>query len=188
MNTRVNSQLAALACAAISATSLADTVVVRIYDNDFSLNPVGQPVVDAVINVGDTIRWVWDTEFHTTKSVAGIPESWDSGGPFPVGHEFEHTFTNVGVWHYYCEFHGFDKGNGMAGGMAGTITVEAGCYPDCDTSTGPGVLDIFDFLCFQNSFANSEPYACECDTSTGPGVCDIFDFLCFQNAFATGCP
>ncbi len=62
------------------------------------------------------------------------------------------------------------------------------CYADCDQSTGVGVLDIFDFLCFQNSFVNSEPYACDCDTSTGNGVCDIFDFLCFQNAFVGGCP
>jgi subtilisin family serine protease len=62
------------------------------------------------------------------------------------------------------------------------------CYPDCDTSTGVGTLDIFDFLCFQNLFVNANPYACDCDTSTGPLVCDIFDFLCFQNAFANGCP
>jgi sugar lactone lactonase YvrE len=65
---------------------------------------------------------------------------------------------------------------------------EAPCYPDCDTSTGRGVLDIFDFLCFQNRYAAGSPYACDCDTSTGAGVCDIFDFLCFQNEFAAGCP
>lgn len=63
-----------------------------------------------------------------------------------------------------------------------------GCYPDCDTTTGPGVLDIFDFLCFQNRYDVGAPYACDCDTSTGRGVCDIFDFLCFQNAFDAGCP
>jgi hypothetical protein len=62
------------------------------------------------------------------------------------------------------------------------------CYADCDQSTGVGTLDIFDFLCFQNSFVNSEPYACDCDTSTGQLVCDVFDFLCFQNAFVSGCP
>jgi len=62
------------------------------------------------------------------------------------------------------------------------------CYADCDQSTGPGVLDVFDFLCFQNSFVAGNPYACDCDTSTGPGVCDVFDFLCFQNAFVAGCP
>jgi hypothetical protein len=68
------------------------------------------------------------------------------------------------------------------------LTQEGACYPDCDTSTGVGVLDIFDFLCFQNLFATNDPYACDCDTSTGPNVCDIFDFLCFQNEFAAGCP
>ncbi len=62
------------------------------------------------------------------------------------------------------------------------------CYADCDTSTGVGVLDLFDFLCFQGSFVAGEAYACDCDTSTGPLVCDLFDFLCFQGAFVGGCP
>ena len=56
------------------------------------------------------------------------------------------------------------------------------CYADCD---GNGELDIFDFLCFQNSFVLGEPYACDCDPDP---ACDIFDFLCFQSAFVTGCP
>ena len=56
-----------------------------------------------------------------------------------------------------------------------------GCYADCDES---GTLDIFDFLCFQNSFVLAEPYACDCDPDP---ACDIFDFLCFQNAFVGGC-
>lgn len=60
-------------------------------------------------------------------------------------------------------------------------------YADCDNSTGPGVLDIFDFLCFVKSFIEGTSYACECDNSTGPEGCDILDFLCFQNAFVTGC-
>ena len=70
---------------------------------------------------------------------------------------------------------------------SGVIIVEGDCYADCDRS---GVLDLFDFLCFQNSFVNGEPYACDCDITTGtnPPVCDIFDFLCFQNAFVVGCP
>ena len=56
------------------------------------------------------------------------------------------------------------------------------CYPDCD---GNGILDIFDFLCFQESFVTGQPYACDCDPDP---VCNIFDFLCFQNAFVVGCP
>ncbi len=61
------------------------------------------------------------------------------------------------------------------------------CYPDCDQSTGVGVLDIFDFLCFNHMFLAGDEYACGC-TNPGIGVCDIFDFLCFANAFHAGCP
>jgi hypothetical protein len=61
------------------------------------------------------------------------------------------------------------------------------CYADCDQSTGAGILDIFDFLCFQDRFVAGSAKACDCDTSTGAGVCDLFDFLCFQNAFVSGC-
>ncbi|MCH7791886.1 MAG: hypothetical protein IID31_06365 [Planctomycetes bacterium] len=62
------------------------------------------------------------------------------------------------------------------------------CYANCDQSTGNEVLDIFDFLCFQNDFVTGNSYACDCDTSTGPLVCDMLDFLCFQKAFVGGCP
>ena len=61
------------------------------------------------------------------------------------------------------------------------------CYADFDGSTGVGVLDIFDFLAFQESFVEGDPSACDCDTSTRSGVCDVFDFICFQAAFAAGC-
>ena len=80
-----------------------------------------------------------------------------------------------------------DYRDGLLSGGGATIVIE-GCYADCDQSTGIGVLDLFDFLCFQNSFVLGEPYACDCDTSTGQLVCDLFDFLCFQDAFVGGCP
>jgi len=68
------------------------------------------------------------------------------------------------------------------------IAESTSCAADCDQSTGPGMLDVFDFLCFQDRFIQGHPYACDCDTATGAAVCDIFDFLCFQDAFAAGCP
>ena len=68
------------------------------------------------------------------------------------------------------------------------LNLNTGCYADCDQSTGVGILDVFDFLCFQDAFVTGNPYACDCDTSTGPGICDIFDFLCFQDAFVASCP
>jgi len=61
------------------------------------------------------------------------------------------------------------------------------CYADIDSSTGLGVLDIFDYLVFQSLFLENASLACDCDTSTGTGICDILDFVCFQTAFARGC-
>ncbi|MFG0282857.1 MAG: S8 family serine peptidase [Phycisphaerales bacterium JB039] len=55
------------------------------------------------------------------------------------------------------------------------------CDADCD---GDGVLDFFDFLCFQNAFAIKDPYA-DCNSDQ---LYDFFDFLCYQNLFAAGCP
>jgi len=87
----------------------AATIDVYVYSFDFSINPNGQPIVDPVITVGDSIRWVWQEGNHTTTSVAGIPEVWNanisSGSP-----TFSHTFTNIGTWHFYCIPHGFDNG------------------------------------------------------------------------------
>ena len=83
-------------------------------------------------------------------------------------------------------FGGIDKFE--PGRVVNAETWELVIYADCDTSTGVGTLDIFDFLCFQNSFVAGEPYARDCDTTTGPLVCDVFDILCFQDAFVIGCP
>jgi len=70
-----------------------------------------------------------------------------------------------------------------------------GCNEPCpqcvcyfDTTTGPHVCDLFDFLTFQNGFVSSDPCAIDLDTTTGPGVPDLFDFLAFQSAFVSGCP
>ncbi|MEQ8844325.1 MAG: GC-type dockerin domain-anchored protein [Phycisphaerales bacterium] len=48
---------------------------------------------------------------------------------------------------------------------------------------GDGVLNIFDFLEFQNLFAAGDPIA----DFDGDGSLTIFDFLAFQNAFDAGC-
>lgn len=55
------------------------------------------------------------------------------------------------------------------------------CYADFD---GNGVLDLFDFLEFQNEFNAQTPRA-DC---TGDGLYNLFDFLCYVNEFNEGCP
>ena len=129
----------AAALLAFALPARAETLDVYVYSFEFSVNPEGQPVVDAVITVGDTVRWVQQEGNHTTTSVAGIVESWD--GPLSsTSPTFSHTFTHTGTFWYYCQPHGFDNGDQTAGGMSGTITVlpagsGACCLPDgsCDT-------------------------------------------------------
>lgn len=62
----------------------------------------------------------------------------------------------------------------------------ATCYPNCDASTTPPVLNINDFVCFLDAFVAGSPYA-NCDQSTRPPTLNILDFVCFLNRFATGC-
>ena len=87
--------------------------------------------------------------------------------------------------------HNINVDNLDIGLVCGGDSVPAGgraCAADLDTTSGPGVLDIFDYMAFQRLFVQRDPAACDCDTSDGPGVCDIFDFICFQTAFVAGCP
>ncbi|MEQ8844750.1 MAG: GC-type dockerin domain-anchored protein [Phycisphaerales bacterium] len=55
------------------------------------------------------------------------------------------------------------------------------CPADLD---GDCVLDVMDFLTFQNRFDRGDPRA----DFDGDGSLTIFDFLAFQNAFDAGCP
>lgn len=114
--------LGLIACSLLAPLATAETITVHVFNFDYSVNPAGGPVVDPVIQLGDTIQWVWDNGFHNVQSVNGIPEQYFSefrSAPYT----FEHTFSNIGDWQYFCALHGFDRGDGTAGGMAGTIHV-----------------------------------------------------------------
>jgi probable HAF family extracellular repeat protein len=77
----------------------------------------------------------------------------------------------------------------LAGGeQHGWVARIAGpCYPNCDASTTPPILNTLDFTCFLNRFAVGESWA-NCDGSTIRPVLNISDFTCFLNRFAAGCP
>jgi plastocyanin len=80
------------------------------------------------IQAGDTIHWVWKANMFSTTSVAGSAEFWTSG-VHNSGFTYDHTFTKTGTFAYYDQIHGFDNGDGTAGGAAGTITVTAAPEP-----------------------------------------------------------
>jgi plastocyanin len=74
------------------------------------------------IHPGDTVQWVWIGSDHSTTSVKGSAEVWDSG-VHGSGFTFDHTFTQTGTFAYFCTIHGFDNGNGTASGMSGMVVV-----------------------------------------------------------------
>ncbi len=76
----------------------------------------------------------------------------------------------------------FELGGGFWYGV-----IEIPCYPNCDNSTTPPILNVLDFACFLNAFSSGDTYA-NCDNSTTPPVLNVLDFSCFINAFAAGCP
>ncbi len=83
---------------------------------------------------------------------------------------------------FLCVDDGLFGDNADADGDFGVeITIVDGpCYPDFSADC---VLDLFDFLAFQNAFVGDKP-AGDC---TKDGAFDLFDFLCFVNAFNGGC-
>jgi plastocyanin len=112
--------LVAGACSAIASGAIVD---VYVYDFAYSIHrPEFGEVESAQIFVGDTVRWVWLNDFHDVVSVPGQLEEWQSP-LFSAGDTFEHTFTNAGVYWYYCSPHGFPNADGTASGMASIIEV-----------------------------------------------------------------
>jgi hypothetical protein len=66
------------------------------------------------------------------------------------------------------------------------ITAQPYCYPNCDGSSIAPCLNVNDFTCFLNRFANGDGYA-NCDGSTTTPVHNVGDFSCFLMMFANGC-
>lgn len=96
------------------------TIDIHVYDFDFGT--AGHVASDPTIHPGDTVHWIWDASNHSTTSAAGQAESWNSGIQ-PAGSTFDHTFTQLGTFEYYCLIHGADLGGGQVSGMSGSITV-----------------------------------------------------------------
>ena len=72
---------------------------------------------------------------------------------------------------------------------SGTATVSRVyvCPANCDGSITAPILNVNDFICFQQKFAAGDPSA-NCDCSTTEPVLNVNDFVCFQQKFAAGCP
>jgi plastocyanin len=76
---------------------------------------------DIVINVGDTVQWVWTAGFHTVTNGVDLADP-TVGKKFdsslnPTTTTFSYTFTAPGTVSYFCRPH-------LLFGMTGTVTVQ----------------------------------------------------------------
>lgn len=101
-------------CAAVTPLSAkATTFQVQVGQGGLKFTPA-----NVMIQVGDTVEWVWDGLGHsTTSGTPGNPDGmWDSGIQ-NTGFTFSFTFTTAGTFNYYCSVHG------SCCGMIGSVTV-----------------------------------------------------------------
>lgn len=115
-----------LALSLLPLTTLAATTVIKVFSFDFGANPPAHS--DPVIENGDTVTWLWAGGIHSTTSAAGQAETWNS--TIKSSGTFDHTFTNFGVFKYFCSLHGSDLGGGNVSGMSGKVIVAHGVVPN----------------------------------------------------------
>jgi plastocyanin len=102
-------------------------VTVGPLENEFTFMP------DSVtIGVGDTVRWTWASDFHSVTS--GTPctadgqfcspnnTNCDAGALNDMGFVYEYTFTQPGIYQYFCALHCF-------AGMTGVVNVRSTPVP-----------------------------------------------------------
>ena len=81
----------------------------------------------------------------------------------------------------------FTSAGGIPSKGIARVALNCSCYPNCDATTYLPILNVGDFICFNNSYAAGSPYA-NCDGSSTPPVLNVLDFICFMNQYAAGCP
>ena len=95
------------------ATQEADGAAsVTIHEDQFAFGPT-----DITVPVGTTVTWVND---EPAKHTATADDDLFDSGDQQQGDSYSFTFTEPGLYPYYCRYHGDVAGVGMAG----TITVE----------------------------------------------------------------
>jgi hypothetical protein len=114
----------------------------------------------------------WETRTVNLTSYAG--QSITLGFKFDTVDNINNDFRG---WHV-------DNIRISASGVGCTST---SCYANCDGSTTAPILNVNDFICFNNLYAAGDSRA-NCDGSTVAPVLNVNDFTCFTNKYAVGCP
>ncbi|MBL9031000.1 MAG: hypothetical protein JNM80_04750 [Phycisphaerae bacterium] len=104
------------------------------------------------------------------------PLRYDSG---VVAADPQHQFPRIGIHLTTAQF-------ACRMNEINLVAAPRPCYPNCDESTATPVLNVNDFVCFNNRFVAGDAYA-NCDHSTATPILNVNDFICFLSTFAAGC-
>jgi plastocyanin len=113
--------------------------IIKVSDYTFT------PATLSNVNVGDTVRWVWMTGYHTTFSTAqSIPSNaatWNN----PINSSalfFDYKVTVSGTYGYACGIHG-SIASGVPSGMSGSFSAAATATGIQDVGTVSGSFSIY---------------------------------------------
>jgi plastocyanin len=110
--TRVRPSRLALPLAAVLSLALAAPAAANDWPVEVAADFTFKPA-ELKIAVGDSVTWNFTAAGHTSASVAGQPDSWQSidDGTNAVGDTFPHVFNTPGRYQYVCTVHrSFMKG------------------------------------------------------------------------------
>ena len=105
----------------------------------------GGGVINAQQNIAFNDTWEWDGSTWRELCLSTSPSP-----------RYGHGMVYDSARHEILLYGGRDAKN-LVNDETWTLRLPIPCYSDCDTQTGPGILDIFDFLCFGNAFSAGCP-------------------------------
>jgi hypothetical protein len=148
--------------------SLGDTLNAITYDQVLTATANNGRFIVNEIDANSTMDWNELSRVTTSSSTGTITFNWAGIG----------TQTTV------------------IGALAIREVLGSSCYANCDGSTVEPVLNVDDFTCFINEFAQAQTLPHEqqvahyanCDGSTIAPALNVDDFTCFINRYAQGCP
>jgi probable HAF family extracellular repeat protein len=154
----------------------------RTFSEALDINNEGVIVGSATNILGlSQVAWIWSNGVMTDlNTLVDLPPGW--------------VLTSAQSINENGDIAGFGSLSGVSRAFALFREGQA-CYANCDGSTVEPILNVDDFTCFINSFAEAQSlpaaqqvtaYA-NCDNSTIAPVLNVDDFTCFINAFAAGC-
>jgi plastocyanin len=148
--------LTALCIVLIATVNLVQAKIITVNVMDFSFSPSS-----FTANVGDTVKWVWNSGIHTTTSTSVPTGAATWSNPMDASHTtFLYKITTAGSYAFQCNFHAIM-------GMTGTFTVTGGVAKAVITLVKAVIV---------NNCTNTNTLKYKCTNSTPPYKVQLYRY------------